>query len=175
MDDATIDEFVFELRAFLVNFFGGEYLHILESAQYHIIYSHDTRRESAIRSAELHEDADGSWWSLEAKDSSGASSRETILRTKMYEFDQVIAISQGSINAQFAALQANIQSLFFRWEYESYFSTSFKPMTVRLLSNERVIVWIHMKSGNLKTLSNSQPDERCVSTSQFDTSAHEFR
>ncbi|KAI0754908.1 hypothetical protein C8Q80DRAFT_1094717 [Daedaleopsis nitida] len=147
------DEFGIEYWKFVVAFFSEEYLTILESTRYHIIYSRDTRWEAMSKLTHTtHEDTDGSWWSLELADTSGASSRETVQRTKMFGFDQVTAISQGSINAQFSALCANIQSIFYRWKYEEFFAASFKPMTIRLLSNNRVIVWVHMQGGHLKTL-----------------------
>lgn len=95
------------------------------------------------------EDSDGSWWSLELGDSSGVSSRETIQRTKMFGFDQVTAVSQGSLNAQFSATS---YAAFHSWAFESYFSASYKPFSLHLLSNNRALVWVHLANGNLKTL-----------------------
>lgn len=95
------------------------------------------------------EDSDGSWWSLELGDSSGVSSRETIQRTKMFGFDQVTAVSQGSLNAQFSATS---YGAFHSWAFESYFSASYKPFSLHLLSNNRALVWVHLANGNLKTL-----------------------
>ncbi|KAI0706320.1 hypothetical protein C8Q76DRAFT_818580 [Earliella scabrosa] len=82
---------------------------------------------------------------------------KTIQRTKMFGFDQVVAISQGSINAQLSALSAHMQSIFYRWKYEDFFEASFKPMSVRLLSHNRAIVWVHSQGGHLKTLQGSVP------------------
>ncbi|KAI0712230.1 hypothetical protein C8Q76DRAFT_845437 [Earliella scabrosa] len=152
------DEFAIECWKLFITFFSEEYLAILESTRYHIIYSRDTRWEAMSKLTHTaQEDADGSWWSLELADTSGVSSRETIQRTKMFGFDQVVAISQGSINAQFSALFANIQSIFYRWKYEDFFAASFKPMSIRLLSHNRAIVWVHLQGGHLKTLRDWVP------------------
>lgn len=106
-----------------------------------------------------HEDADGSWWSLELADKSGDSSRETIQRTKMCGFDQVVAISQGSLNAQFATLCTSAHGILHHWHYKEFFSATFRPLTVRLLSNNRAIVWVHLQGGHLKTLKDLAPWE----------------
>ena len=138
-------------------FFSDEYLHILESTRYHIIYSRDARWEQSGAFSTTQEDADGSWWSLELPDTSGASSRETIQHSKMYGFDQVTAISQGSLNSQFSTLCATMQTLFNRWSYEEFFGATFKPMSLRLLSNNRAIVWVHIQAGHLTTLRDWEP------------------
>lgn len=77
----------------------------------------------------------------------------------MFGYDQVVAISQGSINAQFSALCTNIQSIFNRWKYEEFFAAAFKPMSIRLLSNNRAIVWVHLHGGHMKTLRDWVPWE----------------
>ena len=146
------DEIANEYWKNVILFFQEEYFHILESARYHIIYTHDTRWEAVSKLPATHEDSDGSWWSLELSDKSGASSRETIRRTKMFGFDQVVAISQGSLNAQFAALSTTTQSILHRWSYGDYFAATFRPISLRLLSNNRAIVWVDILGGHLKTL-----------------------
>ncbi|KAI0372239.1 hypothetical protein BV20DRAFT_1015644 [Pilatotrama ljubarskyi] len=147
------DDISLDYRDLIVAFFSEEYLQILYNAHYHIIYSHDTRWETVRKMRfESQEDSDGSWWSLELGDSSGVSSRETIQRTKMFGFDQVVAISQGSINAQFTTLSGIAQSIYHAWEFDNYFSATFKPFSLHLLSNDRALVWVHLASGNLKIL-----------------------
>ncbi|KAM5533454.1 hypothetical protein V8D89_012892 [Ganoderma adspersum] len=140
------DEFAQESWRLIMDFFAEGYLHILESMRYHVIYSCDTRWEF-----------DGSWWSLEHPDKSGDRSRETIQRTKMFGFDQVVAISQDSLNAHFATLYTAAQSILHRWNYDEFFSTTFRPLSVRFLSNSRAIVWVHLHSGHLKTLKERAP------------------
>ena len=152
------DELAQESWRLVIEFFAEEYLHILESTRYHIIYSRDTRWELMSKlTSTAHEDADGSWWSLELADKSGDSSRETIQRPKMYGFDQVVAISQGSLNAQFATLCTAGQSILYRWNYEEFFAATFRPMSLRLLSSNRAIVWVHLQGGHLKTLKDWMP------------------
>ncbi|EIW59592.1 uncharacterized protein TRAVEDRAFT_122355 [Trametes versicolor FP-101664 SS1] len=144
-DDITLDYY-----DLIIAFFSEEYLQILYNAHYHILYSHDTRWETIRKMRfDSQEDSDGSWWSLELGDSSGVSSRETIQRTKMFGFDQVTAVSQGSLNAQFSATS---YVAFHSWAFESYFSASYKPFSLHLLSNNRALVWVHLANGNLKTL-----------------------
>ena len=111
---------------------------------------------SSKLAASAHEDADGSWWSLELADTSGDSSRETVQRTKMYGVDQVVAVSQGSLNAQFVTLCAT-QGVLHLWNYEDFFAATFKPMSLRLLSSNRAIVWVHLQGGHLKTLKDWVP------------------
>lgn len=76
-------------------------------------------------------------------------------------FDQIMAISQGGIIAHFLTLwnnaRASKEASLVKWAYEDYFEATFKPMTVRLLSNGRAIVWIHLQEGFLKTLRNWLP------------------
>ncbi|PIL22499.1 hypothetical protein GSI_15188 [Ganoderma sinense ZZ0214-1] len=154
------DEFAEESWRLLIGFFAEEYLQILESMRYHIVYSRDTRWEViSNHPSSAHEDLDGSWWSLELTDKSGDCSRQTIQHTKMFGFDQVVAISQGSLNAQFATLCTAAQSILHRWHYKEFFSATFRPLSVRLLSNNRAIVWVHLHGGHLKTLKDLAPWE----------------
>ncbi|KAI0720523.1 hypothetical protein C8T65DRAFT_633331 [Cerioporus squamosus] len=154
------DELANEYWRQAIAFFTEEYLQILESARYHIIYSRDTRWEAVSkRTSTVHEDSEGSWWSSELAAVSGASTRETIQRAKMFGFDQVVAISQASINAQFSTLCANLQSIFYRWHHESFFGASFRPMTIHLLSGNRAIVWVHLQGGHMKTLQDWVPSD----------------
>ncbi|KAH9854755.1 hypothetical protein C2E23DRAFT_726184 [Lenzites betulinus] len=156
---AGIDEEDEEYRETIIAFFVEEYLEILHGAGYHILYEHDARWESIKKlKFESVEDADGSWWSLDSGDSNGVSSRETIQRAKMYGFDQVVAISQGSINTQFTAQWANASAtLFHSWAYEQCFSTVFKAPSIQLLSNDRAIIWVSLASGSLKALRDWAP------------------
>ncbi|KAI0632188.1 hypothetical protein C8Q77DRAFT_1158853 [Trametes polyzona] len=144
------DDVSFDFHDLIIGFFSEEYLQILYNAHYHIIYSHDTRWETIRKMRfDSQEDSDGSWWSLELGDSSGVTSRETIQRTKMFGFDQVVAISQGSLNAQFTATS---HAAYHSWAFESYFSSTYKPFSLHLLSNNRALVWVHLANGNLKIL-----------------------
>ena len=77
---------------------------------------------------------------------------ETIQNTQMHGFDQIIAISQGSLNAQFTLLSSTAQSVFREWKYKNYFHATFRPMSLRLLSSKRAIIWVHMWGGHLTVI-----------------------
>ncbi|KAI8986088.1 hypothetical protein BD414DRAFT_416881 [Trametes punicea] len=160
-DDALANQYC----DLIVSFFTEEYLHILHGARYHIIYFHSTRVEKIVTGPiDVAEEAEGNW-GIEVVDGSGVmvSSRETIQRTKMYGFDQVVAISQGSINAQLALIS---HTLFRSWCYGESFSVTLKPLSLYLLSNNRAIVWVSLTSGKLKTLDDGKP---------CDNPLHEFK
>ena len=140
-----------------MEFFAEGYLHILESMRYHVIYSCDTRWEVFKKPIHPAYEFDGSWWTLENPDKNGDRSRGVVQRTKMFGFDQVVAISQDSLNAHFATLYTAAQSILYRWNYDEFFSTTFRPLSVRFLSNNRAIVWVHLHSGHLKTPKERAP------------------
>ena len=83
----------------------------------------------------------------------------------MYGFDQIVAVSQASINTHFSALfelartakALDCNASLSKWSYEQYFSATFKPVTIRLLSNGKALVWFHLEEGYLKTLRNWLP------------------
>lgn len=151
------DDIEFEYRDLIISFFTHHYLGILHGAGYNVLYEHNARWENIKKQKfELSEDVEGSWWSLEATDRGGASSRETIQRAKMHGFDQVIAISQESINIQFSAQLASPSAvLLHSWAYEEFFSCHFKALSLSLLSNNRAIIWVHLTRGNLRPLDNA--------------------
>ncbi|CDO76097.1 hypothetical protein BN946_scf184649.g23 [Trametes cinnabarina] len=145
----------------IVDFFSDEYLQILRVARYHIIYSHHALVQT-VGSVEFTGEAEGSWGQIEVSDpgphSGKVPSRDTIQHAKMYGFDQVVAISQDSINAQFSMLS---HALFRTWSYSEAFSATFKPLSMQLLTGNRAIVWVHLASGQLKTLRDGKPDNEC--------------
>ena len=90
--------------------------------------------------------------------------KELTEQTHTHGFDQISAVSQASINAWFKSLwsvsstsKSTVDSLLARFQYEQYFSTKFQAPTVRLLSNNRAIIWLHLQDGWLKTLKNWTP------------------
>ncbi|EKM50129.1 uncharacterized protein PHACADRAFT_153519 [Phanerochaete carnosa HHB-10118-sp] len=96
--------------------------------------------------------------------SKAAAVKELIEKTHTHGFDHVSAVSQASINAWFKSLwsvastsKSTVDSLLSRFAYEQYFSTKFQAPTLRLLSNNRAIIWLHLQDGWLKTLKNWQP------------------
>ncbi|CCM01094.1 uncharacterized protein FIBRA_03142 [Fibroporia radiculosa] len=158
----------------LLEFFTASYLDILESVDFHVIYHFDARWQiwdtvDVCGSNDSDSDTgDGiESWKLTVGDhtTKHASWVERVTRCATSGFDHVSAISQSSINALFNTLwtlgsTAKITdhtSAVAKWKYEKFFSATFKPMTIRLLSNGRAIVWIHVERGHLKTLRNWLP------------------
>ena len=72
----------------------------------------------------------------------------------MYGFDQIVAVSQGSINVQFSTAA---HAIFRTWEFEQSFNATFKPLALHLLSENRAIIWVHITSGKFKTLKDGLP------------------
>ncbi|THG96118.1 hypothetical protein EW026_g5654 [Hermanssonia centrifuga] len=158
----------------LIDFFTVDYLDIIQSAQYHNIYHYDIRwpkptttsiewtdyveEESHEESVWIPEDGDigpGPW-------TKPAAWQDITDKTDMQGFDQVIAISQGAINAHFQKIFSVAQvnrtdQTIARWSYEDYFRASFEPLTVRLLSNNKVLIWVRIKEGHVKTLRKWSP------------------
>ena len=87
---------------------------------------------------------------------------ETIESLELQGFDQIITLSQSAINAYFrtvftAAQASRTETTLATWAYDSFFSASYQPITIRLLSNNKAIVWVHLQEGHLKTLRNWSP------------------
>ena len=74
----------------------------------------------------------------------------------MRGFDQIAITSQGSINFHFQQLwlsaQTSTDPCLCKWYCDQYFKATFKPIQVRLLSNERAIIWIYLQEGSLRTV-----------------------
>ncbi|KAL7279894.1 hypothetical protein ACG7TL_006303 [Trametes sanguinea] len=138
-----------EWRRRIVGFLRDEYLHVLHDVQYHVIYFHHARIMNYGGPIVEPVDMPGSGKPMLG----GGSPRETIGQAKMFGFDQVVAISQASINVQLAALS---HTLLRNWAHGSAFIATFKPLSMQLLSDRRAIVWVHLSSGELKTLHEDQ-------------------
>ena len=96
--------------------------------------------------------------------SKAAAVKEVTEKSHCHGFDHISAVSQASLNAWFKSLwtassisKSTTDSLLCRFTYEQYFSTSFQAPTIRLLSDNKVIIWIHLQDGWLKTLKNWSP------------------
>lgn len=96
--------------------------------------------------------------------SKAAAVKELTEKSHTHGFDHISAVSQASINAWYKSLwsvasssKSTADSLLARFAYEQYFSTSFQAPTIRLLSDNKAIVWIHLQDGWLKTLKNWAP------------------
>ncbi|PCH38353.1 hypothetical protein WOLCODRAFT_115316 [Wolfiporia cocos MD-104 SS10] len=173
------DEIALTFCSRLVEFFSGEYLDILETVDFHVVYFYDTRwpvvttigSESEIEidsviDVETFDEKES--WSLttpETRSTHIAEWKETITRCDMLGFDQITAVSQSTINVHYKTLRnlalesngAEYFSALSSWTYDQYFHSTFRSLAVRLLSNGRAIVWVRMKHGWLKTLRNWLP------------------
>ena len=169
------NEIVVRFWTRLIEFFTTEYLDILESAQYHIIYHFDTRwpqtlgfitGTTIVDETEVHS---GEWTGAIGGDGSVTQTTTTTIswteitqKMEMQGFDQIIAITQSGLNTYFrtifsAAQSSKTDNLLATWSYDDYFSASFQPINIRLLSHNKAIIWIHLRDGFLKTLRNWLP------------------
>ncbi|PCH40165.1 hypothetical protein WOLCODRAFT_68457 [Wolfiporia cocos MD-104 SS10] len=163
------DEIAVTYCSHLVEFFSASYLDILESVGLHIIYWDDKRWHTRSEVVVTSEDNGISIWGSETTESQVTirteSWREIVTSSTMFGFDQITAISQTFINTLFNTLYSLATSVkssdythsLVEWSHQDYFSASFKPITLRLLSNGRAIVWFHIAHGYLKTLKNWLP------------------
>ena len=155
----------------LIDFFSFEYLQILESAQSHILYYKDIRVPDIPTIVERPTDFDvydssddetsttGTWVATRdqpTRPRNTAWIQDISTKTDMHGFDQVITLSHQSIDEQFRTLLRTSRDLL-KWSYESFFNATFGPITVRLMSHERAIVWIHLEEAQIKTLQGWKP------------------
>ncbi|TFY68932.1 hypothetical protein EVJ58_g722 [Rhodofomes roseus] len=156
----------------IVEFFSSTYLDILQTVDLNVIYFVDSRwpitstgsitvQDEGFEEEEF--DEEGWIMSGESKSTRVVEWREMITRCNMHGFDQVIAISQSSTNAFFESLWTGAQNhrhsdhALVKWHYDEFFNARFKPLSLRLLSNGRAIVWVHLEHGHLKVLKNRLP------------------
>lgn len=75
-------------------------------------------------------------------------------QTVLYGYDQVLAISEESINQLFWSLwqrasKTESGGILSKW-VQDLFSATFESIQVRLLSNGKVIVWVRVNEGELR-------------------------
>ncbi|KAH9910984.1 hypothetical protein B0H21DRAFT_714389 [Amylocystis lapponica] len=141
------DEFAVTHWTTIVDFFQTEYLEILQSAEYHIVYTRDTRwgQPKSIKTI-------GTW----------GLTPDVTTRTNMFGFDIITAISHSSLHAHFTNLWTRAQSAkasdytrpLKNWVLDQSFESTFKAPTVTLLSENKAIVWIHVDQGSMKLLND---------------------
>ncbi|EMD37679.1 hypothetical protein CERSUDRAFT_105605 [Gelatoporia subvermispora B] len=166
-----------ELAEHFVEFFRLEYLEILESLEYHIVWK-ETENVFSFGSESDGELDGGSFYHNvgEEEVEGGATGvvvsrkvvtwKEIIANTVMHGFDHVIALSQASIDAHFAALwsayaakSGHYASILGKWQFGEYFSANLRPIMVRLLSNNRALVSFSLESGHSYVLKDHDYDE----------------
>ncbi|KAH9934103.1 hypothetical protein B0H21DRAFT_834949 [Amylocystis lapponica] len=154
------DEFAVTHWTTIVDFFQTEYLEILESAEYHVVYTRDTRwgQPKPVQSI-------GRWGADPSQSESEKDVKtwkDVTTRTNMFGFDIITAISHSSLHAHFTNLWTRAQSAksndytrhLRNWVLDQSFESTFKAPTVTLLSENKAIVWIHVDQGSMKLLND---------------------
>ncbi|KAI0676217.1 hypothetical protein C8Q78DRAFT_995876 [Trametes maxima] len=154
------DALQFEHKQRIVDVLDGHYIEILQRIDFGLLYSHDTRweRVSGGPEPEVPEYPAGIWGNPELDD----ASKGGLQTADLGSFDQVVAISQESINSYLATLYEKASSIFKTWTYGRFFSATFKRPQLRILSNKRAILWIHLQEGSYMPLDGSEvprPDD----------------
>lgn len=171
----------------VVEFISGEYLSILENAQYNIVYQYDVRwptMHGLFDQAEHHDEVesvfdDAEWTGTGFEESGGRmSSRSMVWRdicqhSDMCGFDQITALSQTAVNGHFRSSWMEEKSssattgLLSQWEKPDCFKAVFKPLSIRLRSDGRAIIFVNLEEGYLKPLKNGAPSTECVQRSSY--------
>ncbi|CCM05147.1 uncharacterized protein FIBRA_07356 [Fibroporia radiculosa] len=145
----------------LLEAFLDEYISVMQTMGRLVIY--DSRWSTTtvyhILNGDSVNEEDFSSWELEQSTTGPSSNRfiswkSMITRTEMHGFDQVTAVSQSSINSYFRSLwhvakTSKKGGMLYAWS-SGPFSATFKPWTVRILSNRRAIIWINLEALKLE-------------------------
>ncbi|KZT05942.1 uncharacterized protein LAESUDRAFT_206407 [Laetiporus sulphureus 93-53] len=156
----------------LLDIFITDYISALDSAGQLVIYDSQQIAFSASSTSTDSRDYEEFWVATSDSSTSAtltntiASWKQMVTTSDMRDFDQIVAVSQTSLNFAFreswtaaSSKSSSHFSLLANWSYSDSFSVAFKPMTVRLLSNERAILCLHLERGSLKPLKNGLPSE----------------
>jgi hypothetical protein len=88
--------------------------------------------------------------------SGGAGVGTFLVERVLYGFDQIISVSEESINAMFVTLWKHARDtktlqddLLVEWSYEGIFSSTFDAMKVELLSDNQAIVRVSIVDGSM--------------------------
>ncbi|KAI0667298.1 hypothetical protein C8Q78DRAFT_1082416 [Trametes maxima] len=71
--------------------------------------------------------------------------KDDIRTTNLGDFDQVVAVSQESINAYIATLYEKPPTILKKWQYGHWFEATFARPQIRLLSDKRALFWVNIK------------------------------
>ena len=72
--------------------------------------------------------------------------------TDIHGFDIVTTIPQSFFNSHFATLYNTVPDLFHEWAVKNSFTAVFRPMSLKLTSCGRVIIWVDIHRGSITTL-----------------------
>lgn len=126
---------------YMISFFQEEYLDIISRLQMHIILGLPAVPEPP--GYEYSDDYSGTSESEEftfhRKHGKAGLWSERIRDTVIYgDFDQIIALSEDSINRVLRSRCSAVST----WEYEGFFSMQVQPLSVRLLTNNKAIIYV---------------------------------
>jgi hypothetical protein len=77
---------------------------------------------------------------------------ETIEQITLFGFDQVMAISEESINALFKSWWVTARGsehCLSGWSHKHWFNVTFRPARVQLISGNRAVIWVTVDDGHL--------------------------
>lgn len=166
-------EIAFEYFNQIITFLEADYLDILTQRSMHIVYHVDIRVGPLFPVGGR--DRDGGSSSSEGKKHTGGWSEESehehehkevrrrgevgfwtecIQTTVLFGYDQVLSVSEDSINQLLMSLwrratKGEYDYLLSKWSHE-VFSATFDSLKVKLLSNGKVIVWVNINEGYLR-------------------------
>lgn len=144
----------------IVDFFKTEYTQLLIVYNVYSIYYEDTRIPGRRHIADSDSDSDfGGKWEV-VKGETHTHTDVTVVWTETIEhitlscFDQVLAISEESINALFKSWWLSAKSShghrLYGWSFEhSFHISAFRQSRVQLLSGNRAVIWFNIDSGHL--------------------------
>ena len=158
------DELVETYWAYIVQFLSTTYLRILKSVNLDVVYHFDTRWPIAPpptphgeRAANI-DDWDDEKEGGKATSQAATSWRNRIKNSVIKGFKRVVVTAQSALNHFFRFLWSGATSKKHRdhalveWRYKNFFEARLLPLTLRLLSGTRAIVWVHLKDGSLNLL-----------------------
>lgn len=117
------------------DFLSTEYLHILQDSGFYIY-----RTVSSIEPPVPAPSEDELGWS-----------EKTVTQTEMHGFEQIVVLTQSSVDEIFESLYQ--KHGFLQAETQlPHFSAEYGPLKIHFLSGERALLFVQLKKGSLKTL-----------------------
>lgn len=159
----------------IVRFITVDYFDLLTGFGLHFIYTFDEKLE-----IKYHGIGESDSWTVDSEEEDARQVRERgsvmiwterIQKISLFGFDQVLAISEQSINEMFHSLwvkasRGRHDRLHSLYKYsECQFDATLGALTVHLLTNGKAIVFVHIEEGTLYS-------EVCVSSLMFRPEVH---
>ncbi|KDQ49725.1 hypothetical protein JAAARDRAFT_142971 [Jaapia argillacea MUCL 33604] len=162
------------LKTTIIEFIHDYYSSILEAAKCHIVYHFDIRwtvEHDHHFGHHVSSDDSGSEYDPDVEphhDTGKAKPWEVVIKkTDTCGFDFVQVISLEAIIEQFRIIcETSTKHVhehtrcMSKWSHGHEFEASFGPLTFRLLSSGKVIVWVHLQEGSFLPLSSADKSKR---------------